>query len=69
MVKQGTLEFSYVDTIKLGLTSNKNSDINYLLTLIEYTLINPLMNDKEKLNRIEHIFEVMYDEKLLNKGE
>ena len=69
MVKQQTLELSKLDGIKLGLTNNKVSDLHYLISLIEYTIINPLMNDSDKIDRIQTIFEVMYDEKLLSKGE
>jgi hypothetical protein len=69
MVKQQTLELSKLDGIKLGLTNNKVSDLHYLISLIEYTIINPLMNDSEKIKRIELIYEVMYDEKLLLKGD
>jgi hypothetical protein len=69
MVKQQTLELSKLDGIKLGLTNNKISDLHYLISLIEYTIINPLMNDSDKIKRIELIYEVMYDEKLLSKGE
>ena len=69
MVKQQTLELSKLDGIKLGLTNNKVSDLHYLISLIEYTIINPLMNDSDKIKRIELIYEVMYDEKLLSKGD
>jgi hypothetical protein len=69
MVKQQTLELSKLDGIKLGLTNNKVSDLHYLISLIEYTILNPLMNDSDKIKRIELIYEVMYDEKLLLKGE
>jgi hypothetical protein len=69
MVKQITLELSKLDGIKLGLTNNKVSDLHYLISMIEYTILNPLMNDSDKIKRIELIYEVMYDEKLLSKGD